>query len=63
MAKQLREANTEEAREEALVRELRAAPRCNGIATLEPVALELRRIWATHFPHMEAIFREAGYAI
>jgi hypothetical protein len=38
---------------------LNAAPRFNGVETLMPVALELRRVWARFYPHMELVFKSS----
>jgi hypothetical protein len=50
-----------ESSEEAFRCALHAVPGFNGVETLMPVALELRRVWARFHPHMEAVFNLTGH--
>jgi hypothetical protein len=59
MARHLREATSEEAREEAFCNEYRSAPRVNGVESMPEVARNLRRILVRHFPErFEPLFNE-----
>jgi hypothetical protein len=50
-------------REEALREAIRKVPPFNGVASMEAIALQHRRVRVTFYPHMVAIFAECGYEV